>query len=570
MPAGDRRPVRAGDRARLRAHRPARRRADPRPVPRRQRARAGLDRPHRLGVRDHASTGRRRRRRARRPGLRRAGHGRHGHAQRRRARPHREHAPRLPVRRPRRCCATGDNDAGGPVRLRRTRYAEAQRDAARRPARRRTPSRSTFIRKMACNFGWDWGPTLVTAGIWQADRPARAGRPPGWPTVRPLVTVDGARRPRRGARRGRAGRRTAPLTVARRGRPASRADGRPSPAGADARPCCALDGAATPALWWPRGYGDQPLYDLDGRPCTRRTATTLDAWPRRIGFRTVALDTTPDDARHRRSRCVVNGEPVFVRGVNWIPDDCFPTRVDPRPATPSGSTRPSTANVNLLRVWGGGIYESDDFYDARATSSACWSGRTSCSPAPPTPRRSRSRTEVEAEAREQRRPGSRRTRAWCCGTATTRTSGATRLGLAGARSTGAPGARGYYLDAAAPDRRRARPDPPVLAGQPVLGHAATATPTTRPRHHRTSGTCGTRDDYTALPRLRARGSSPSSASRARRRTPRCAGPSATSRSTADSPGMLHHQKADDGNGKLPRGLAAAPAARRPTSTTGTT
>ena len=54
---------------------------------------------------------------------------------------------------------------------------------------------------------------------------------------------------------------------------------------------------------------------------------------------------------------------VWVRGANWIPDDCFPSRVDREPLPCGVSSRRSDANVDLLRVWGGGIYESDDFYE---------------------------------------------------------------------------------------------------------------------------------------------------------------------------------------------------------------
>ncbi len=94
------------------------------------------------------------------------------------------------------------------------RYAEAHRDRlGDRP--NAYPEPFHFIRKMACNFGWDWGPTLVTAGIWQ-----EIGLH-GWSvarlaTVRPLVTVDGRHRPRGAARRDRstaAARPTPPLTV---------------------------------------------------------------------------------------------------------------------------------------------------------------------------------------------------------------------------------------------------------------------------------------------------------------------------------------------------------------------
>src|SRR5690606_13842306 len=78
-----------------------------------------------------------------------------------------------------------------------------------------------------------------------------------------------------------------------------------------------------PDLWWPRGYGDQPLYDL--RVDLAAHGEELDTWQRRIGFRTVELDTGVDEDG-RRFTIVVNGVPVLVKGANWIPDDCFVSR----------------------------------------------------------------------------------------------------------------------------------------------------------------------------------------------------------------------------------------------------
>src|SRR5262249_40422266 len=67
------------------------------------------------------------------------------------------------------------------------------------------------------------------------------------------------------------------------------------------------------APWWPRGHGEQPLYDLSVRLGGQE-------WTGRIGFRDVELD-------REAFKLTINGVPVFVRGVNWIPDDCFPARI---------------------------------------------------------------------------------------------------------------------------------------------------------------------------------------------------------------------------------------------------
>ncbi|MFV2100477.1 glycoside hydrolase family 2 protein [Micromonospora sp. LOL_024] len=233
------------------------------------------------------------------------------------------------------------------------RYAQAHRDRlGDRP--NAYPEPFQFIRKMACNFGWDWGPTLVTAGIWQA-----IGLH-GWSaarlaTVRPLVTVDGGD-----------GRvelhveveRATDVPVTVRARVAGQSAEVAIPVGERAAVLTLT--VDRPELWWPRGYGGQRRYEL--------TVTLhgpgghlLDTWDRRIGFRSVRLDTTPD-AHGAPFALHVNEVPVFVRGANWIPDDAFPNRVT-ADRLARRFDQAQAANINLLRVWGGGRYESADFYD---------------------------------------------------------------------------------------------------------------------------------------------------------------------------------------------------------------
>lgn len=219
------------------------------------------------------------------------------------------------------------------------------------------------MRKMACSFGWDWGPDTATSGIWRPVRleswsvarlaqvrvhAAVAGEPgestaPTAGRVRVVVEVE-----RSGTGRG-----LAPLTLAA------------SVAGV--RVQVPADGGSAEVdvvvpqvdLWWPRTHGDQPLYDVAvellgaGEP--------LDTSARRVGFRTATLEMEPDEDG-TSFRFVVNGVPVWVRGANWIPDDAFPHRVT-RERYAARIDQAVSANLNLLRVWGGGIYESDDFYD---------------------------------------------------------------------------------------------------------------------------------------------------------------------------------------------------------------
>ncbi|WP_241562589.1 glycoside hydrolase family 2 protein [Streptomyces hoynatensis] len=214
------------------------------------------------------------------------------------------------------------------------------------------------LRKMACNFGWDWGPDLVTAGIW---RPLALER---WHTarlagVRPLTSVHGS-----------TGRVTAELDLAWATPQAPAAGVRATvsvggvrrrvdvPAGAP-RLTVELE-VPDAALWWPRGYGEQHLHPL---VVTLEDAAgaELGRYERRVGFRTVALDTTPDE-HGIPFHLSVNGQEVLVRGANWIPDDAFVTRIDAARYR-HRVMQAVEAECNLLRVWGGGIYEPREFYD---------------------------------------------------------------------------------------------------------------------------------------------------------------------------------------------------------------
>ncbi|HUQ61151.1 glycoside hydrolase family 2 protein [Lentzea sp.] len=210
-----------------------------------------------------------------------------------------------------------------------------------------------MVRKMACSFGWDWGPDLQTAGIW---RPVRLER---WHTarfalLRPVVTVAG--------RTGRV-ELHAEIEWARQEDLTLRIT-----VGAHERIVRVPAGQTTVTarldvpdvdLWWPVGHGTQPLYDLN---VTLHSGSGLvDSAEKRIGFRTITVDTTPDEIGTPFT-VVVNDKPLFVKGANWIPDDHFLTRVT-RDRLARRVDQAVGAHVNLLRVWGGGIYESDDFYD---------------------------------------------------------------------------------------------------------------------------------------------------------------------------------------------------------------
>ncbi|MGV9910217.1 glycoside hydrolase family 2 protein [Streptomyces tendae] len=408
------------------------------------------------------------------------------------------------------------------------------------------PEPFQYIRKMACSFGWDWGPTLVTAGIW---RPVRLER---WSTarlagVRPLVTVrDGT------------GRVEVRVEVERTARGAARplavravvgdglAEARGTVDGAHAVLTLEVPDAA---LWWPRGYGDQPLYDLEVTLVEEDTEDRpLDSWHRRIGLRTVELDRSTDE-HGTGFTLVVNGERIFARGVNWIPDDVFPSRITPeRYRTRLRQT--ADAGVDLVRIWGGGIYEDDAFYDAcDELGLMVWQDFLFACAA--YPEEQPLRGEVEAEARDNvvrlmPHPslvlwnGNNENlwgfRDWDW-----------EPGLAGDSWGG-----GYYLDLLPRIVAELDPTRPYTAGSPWSGSWD---------HHPNDPAHGTyhswevwnRRDYAeyrdSVPRFVSEfgWQAPPAMATLRRALP-------GERLAPDSPGMLHHQKAEDGNGKLNRGV----------------
>ncbi|MCF6468509.1 glycoside hydrolase family 2 protein [Nonomuraea sp. MG754425] len=214
------------------------------------------------------------------------------------------------------------------------------------------------IRKMACAFGWDWGIDTSTCGLWRpvvletwsvaaiSELRAAGVVRAGIPTAVVDVTI----------------RRTDDRDLALHVTVAGRSTVH-SLAGDQSHATIEI-AAPDAALWWPRGHGQAALHDL--RVELLHAGTVLDGQSRRIGFRTVELHTEPDE-NGTPFRIAINGQNVLIRGANWIPDDAFPHRVD-RPRYARRLDQAEFAGINLLRVWGGGIYELDDFYaecDAR-------------------------------------------------------------------------------------------------------------------------------------------------------------------------------------------------------------
>lgn len=212
------------------------------------------------------------------------------------------------------------------------------------------------LRKAPCQFGWDWGPQLPPIGIWKEIR---------------LEGTDAARLTdvhlRQTRREGAA---VVSATISYEKWTANALSVRLSIISPDGiemtKEVAAEDQSLTmelmieaPQLWWPNGYGDQPLYQvvvtLNGEN------VEIDRRRYEIGLRTIEL-RQESDQWGRSFEFVVNGVPIFAKGSNWIPADSFPTRITE--ASLEALVRAAAeTHQNMLRVWGGGFYEEERFYN---------------------------------------------------------------------------------------------------------------------------------------------------------------------------------------------------------------
>jgi beta-mannosidase len=217
----------------------------------------------------------------------------------------------------------------------------------------------TYIRKAAYEYGWDWGPRFVTSGIW---RPVRLE---AWDKVR---IADFAIRQRDVSKE------VAHLNAEVELEAASAGPARVSVRYADNGKPTILTTLANlhagrnvidipveirqPKLWYPAGYGEQLLYEFTAQ--VGRAGSPADERKVRAGLRSIVLHRELDKWG-RSFELVVNGIPVFAKGADVIPFDSFPNRV-----TTANYRRilesARDANMNMIRHWGGGYYETEEFY----------------------------------------------------------------------------------------------------------------------------------------------------------------------------------------------------------------
>ncbi len=230
-------------------------------------------------------------------------------------------------------------------------YARAAREKREIPNMAAGEKGVNYLRKVQCHFGWDWGPILPPSGI------TGDVRLEGYSRVR-IADVAITQQHSMGS-----------VTLNVR----ASLDGSQPDACAVSCTLTAPDGTQTrldansvngragftipveqPQLWWCNGLGEAPLY-------TVTVYAEDDKIEKQIGLRTITLDSGADE--WGSNFCFsVNGVPIFAKGANWIPSDCFVNRTTA--ADLEWYIRAAKdANMNMLRVWGGGYYESDVFYE---------------------------------------------------------------------------------------------------------------------------------------------------------------------------------------------------------------
>jgi beta-mannosidase len=218
----------------------------------------------------------------------------------------------------------------------------------------------SYIRKAAYEKGWDWGPSMLTCGIW---RPAY------------IQTWDGLKISDFGIVQTDVTKQAAHINAAVQVYSTTKTDAilklEYSYAGKKTEvnyPTSLHAGVNdinypltinAPALWYPHGYGAQNLYHFKVSVITNNKIA--DVVETRSGLRSVKLNTDTD-GHGRKFEFVVNGIPVFAKGANVIPFDHFPTRVTTQRYRHFLEAAVN-ANMNMVRLWGGGYYETDEFYN---------------------------------------------------------------------------------------------------------------------------------------------------------------------------------------------------------------
>jgi beta-mannosidase len=217
------------------------------------------------------------------------------------------------------------------------------------------------LRKAPCHWGWDWGPKLPPIGVWKEIR--LEGYSVRFEDIHLRQKLDGN-----------VATISADISAEVKGRKEVTASITvTSPSGERFENKDTLltlhDGETSfanlsveisnPQLWWPNGYGAHPLYEVE--VTLKEGDELLDQHTYKIGLRNVEL-RQDSDQWGKEFTFYVNGVRLFAKGADWIPTDSLPTRIT-KPMLEGLLKSAVDANMNMLRVWGGGYYPEDMFYD---------------------------------------------------------------------------------------------------------------------------------------------------------------------------------------------------------------
>ncbi|MCK5137421.1 MAG: glycoside hydrolase family 2 protein [Bacteroidales bacterium] len=215
---------------------------------------------------------------------------------------------------------------------------------------------SPHIRKAQCHFGWDWGPRLVTSGIWQPVylKAWDEARITDLRIVQNRLEDDKAEL-------------TACFEIESEVNTTMNLEIQVNDKEVTSAPVEIGTGVheyevgfeiEQPSRWWTNGLGEAYMYRIAG---VLRSESGLQKVEHNIGLRTLEVVREKDDSG-TSLYFKLNGHPVFMKGANYIPSDAFLDRVSPEKYEKLILTA-KDCNYNMLRVWGGGIYEKDIFYD---------------------------------------------------------------------------------------------------------------------------------------------------------------------------------------------------------------
>ncbi len=216
-------------------------------------------------------------------------------------------------------------------------------------------SHRVYARKAQYSFGWDWGPILATSGIWR----------PIYIEAFSSVRIKDVHVTSKLNDALNAAKITVSLELEKTGETNEHLEAvfkfnnseRKVPVSGKHQQV--IFEVKNPSLWWPAGYGRPFLYDLE--ITLLKSRETIDGCSKKVGIRKVEL-LQENDELGRSFFFKINNEPIFCKGANWIPADTFLPRIE-KEKYRKLIRAAKDANINMLRVWGGGIYENDVFYE---------------------------------------------------------------------------------------------------------------------------------------------------------------------------------------------------------------